>query len=294
MQYFLRDVAHTLRPQQWVKNFLVLAPPFFGGGLFTSTEMFFTMFLAFVGFSLASSTAYIINDISDIESDRLHPKKKQRPLTSGRMNIFTAVVLGIITLALSLTASFIIGIDFLIITALYLLLSLSYSFYLQRIEIVDVFCIAIGFVLRIEAGGIASGIEVSNWLLLTTFLLSLLLAFGKRRHELVLDNDPQNSFREVLSRYNTKFLDTTLSIFATTAIVTYAIYTVEIESRIFLITVPFAIFGVLRYMYLVQTDTRGDPTESLYKDRPLLLTVLLWFLITTVIIYFKNIAGFFQ
>lgn len=293
MQYFLRDIAYTLRPQQWVKNFLVLAPPFFGGVLFTSTDMFFKMFLAFVAFSLASSTAYIVNDITDIEYDRLHPKKKQRPLTSGRINIFTAVVLGITTLALSLAASFIIGTDFLIITVLYLLLSLSYSYYLQKIEIIDVFCIAIGFVLRIEAGGVASGIQVSNWLLLTTFLLSLLLAFGKRRHELVLHSDPQNSFREVLSRYNTNFLDTTLSIFATTAIVTYAIYTVEIESRIFLITVPFAIFGVLRYMYLVQTDTRGDPTESLYKDRPLLLTVLLWFLITTAIIYFKNIAGFF-
>ncbi|MCI0482643.1 MAG: decaprenyl-phosphate phosphoribosyltransferase [Candidatus Dadabacteria bacterium] len=294
MQDFLRDIAYTLRPQQWVKNLLVLAPPFFGGALFTSTDMFSKMFLAFVGFSLASSTAYIINDISDIEYDRLHPKKKQRPLTSGRISIFTAVVLGIITLVLSLAASFMIGIDFLIITVLYLLLTLSYSYYLQKIEIIDVFCIAIGFVLRIEAGGIASGIEVSNWLLLTTLLLSLLLGFGKRRHELALHNGPQNTFREVLTRYNTNFLDTTLSIFATTAIVTYAIYTVEVETRIFLVTVPLAIFGVLRYMYLVQTDTRGDPTESLYKDRPLLLTVLLWFLITTAIIYFKNIAGFLE
>jgi len=293
MPPFFKDIAHTLRPQQWVKNFLVLAPPFFGGALFTSTEMFLKMFLAFVAFSLASSTAYIVNDITDIEFDRLHPKKKERPLTSGRINIFTAVVLGIATLALSLAASFSIGIEFLIITVLYLLLSLSYSYYLQKVEIIDVFCIAIGFVLRIEAGGIASGIEVSNWLLLTTFLLSLLLAFGKRRHELALHNDMPNSFREVLYRYNTNFLDTTLSIFATTAIVTYAIYTVEVESRIFLMTVPLAIFGVLRYMYLVQTDTRGDPTESLYKDRPLLITVLLWFVITTAIIYFKNITGFF-
>ena len=293
MQAFFKDIIYTLRPQQWIKNFLVFAPPFFGGTLFTSSDMLFKMFLAFIGFSLASSTAYIINDISDIESDRFHPQKKLRPLTSGRINMLTAIVLGIITLVLSLAASIEIGIQFLMITAAYLVLTLSYSFYLQKIEIIDVFCIAIGFVLRIEAGGVASGTEVSNWLLLTTFLLSLLLAFGKRRHELVVHNDPENSFREVLSRYNTNFLDTTLGIFATTAIVTYAIYTVEIESRIFLITVPFSIFGVLRYMYLVQTDTRGDPTESLYKDSPLLLSVLLWFLITTAIIYSKNIAGFF-
>lgn len=294
MKDFFRDIAYTLRPHQWVKNLLVLAPPFFGGALFTDGSMFVKMFLAFVGFSLASSTAYIINDITDIEQDRLHPQKRQRPLSSGRINIFTAVVLGFITLALSLAASYKIGLDFLLITLAYLALSLAYSFYLQKIEIIDVFCIAIGFVLRIEAGGIASGIEVSNWLLLTTFLLSLLLAFGKRRHELALHHDPENPFREVLLRYNTNFLDTTLSIFATTAIVTYAIYTVDIESRIFLITVPFAIFGVLRYMYLVQTDTRGDPTESLFKDRPLLFSVVVWFLITTAIIYFKDISGFIE
>jgi len=291
MSAFFRDIAYTLRPQQWVKNLLVLAPPFFGGALFTNESMFIKMFFAFVGYSLASSTAYIVNDISDIEHDRLHPQKRLRPLSSGRINIFTGVILGFITLALSLSASYKIGLNFLIITLAYLALSLAYSFYLQRMEIIDVFCIAIGFVLRIEAGGIASGIEVSNWLLLTTFLLSLLLAFGKRRHELVLHHDPENTFREVLSRYNTNFLDTTLSIFATTAIVTYAIYTVEIESRIFLLTVPFSIYGVLRYMYLVQTDTRGDPTESLFKDRPLLFSVLIWFLITTAVIYFKDISG---
>ncbi|HKQ31626.1 MAG TPA: decaprenyl-phosphate phosphoribosyltransferase [Thermodesulfobacteriota bacterium] len=294
MSDFLRDIAYLLRPHQWVKNLLVLAPPFFGGALFTNGSMFLKMFLAFVGFSLASSTAYIINDITDVEHDRHHPQKRQRPLSSGRISILTAVVLCFITLALSIAASYTIGLDFLMITLAYLALSLSYSFYLQRIEIIDVFCIAAGFVLRIEAGGIASGIEVSNWLLLTTFLLSLLLAFGKRRHELALHHDPEKPFREVLQRYNTNFLDTTLSIFATTAIVTYAIYTVEIESRIFLLTVPFAIYGVLRYMYLVQTDTRGDPTESLFQDRPLLFSVVVWFLITTAVIYFKDFSGFIE
>jgi len=209
MPTFLKDIIYLLRPDHWVKNFLVLAPPFFGGVLFTSSGMFLKMFLAFIAFSLASSTAYIINDISDIESDRLHPKKKLRPLVSGGINVVTASVLAIVTLALSLAASFTIGTYFLILTVSYLALSLSYSFYLQKIEILDVFCIAIGFVLRIEAGGIASAIEVSNWLLLTTFLLSLLLAFGKRRHELIMHNESESSFREVLSKYNANFLDTT-------------------------------------------------------------------------------------
>ncbi len=293
MKDFFKDIIFILRPQQWVKNFLVLAPPFFGGVLFTSYEMFFTMLLAFIAFSLAASTAYIINDIVDIASDQLHPKKKLRPIAAGRIGVPTAVIIAAVTFTLSARSSLTVGIPFTLLMAVYLALSISYSFYLRKLVIVDVFAIAIGFVLRIEAGGVASGIEVSNWLLLTTFLLSLLLAFGKRRYELVMLRKNPQPFREVLGRYRENFLDTTLGIFATTAIVTYSIYTVEVESKIFLITVPFACYGVLRYMYLVQTDTSGDPTESFLKDPPLFVSVLLWFLITTAIIYLKNIAGFF-
>jgi 4-hydroxybenzoate polyprenyltransferase len=285
MKDFIKDIVYILRPQQWVKNFLVLAPPFFGGVLFTSYEMFIKMFLAFIAFSLAASTAYIINDIVDIASDRLHPKKKKRPIAEGRIGIPAASAIAAVTIVLSAWSSLAVGKTFILIVAIYMALSLSYSFYLRKLVIVDVFAIAIGFVLRIEAGGIASGIEVSNWLLLTTFLLSLLLAFGKRRYELVMLRKNPKPFREVLGQYRENFLDTTLGIFATTAIVTYSIYTVEIESKLFLITVPFACYGVLRYMYLVQTDTSGDPTESFLKDPPLFVCVLLWFLITTGIIY---------
>lgn len=294
MTALFKDIIYILRPQQWVKNFLVLAPPFFGGVLFTSSEMFFKMFLAFIGFSLASSTAYIVNDISDIKSDLMHPKKKLRPVASGRVSISEAIIVALITLTLSIAASLVISKLFMLVTIGYLLLSLSYSFYLERMVIIDVFTIAIGFVLRIEAGGVASGIEVSSWLLLTTFLLSLLLAFGKRRYELVMTNKNRSQFREVLAAYNEKFLNTALGIFATAAIVTYSLYVVEIESKFFLITIPFACYGVLRYMYLVKTDTRGDPTESLLKDKPLFLCVLVWLLISAAIIYFKNIAGFIE
>ena len=168
MSNFIKNYVLILRPEQWVKNLLVLVPPFFGGSLFTSRDMFLEMLLAFMAFSLASSTAYIINDISDIESDRLHPKKKLRPLAAGKISVTQALALGIITLALVIATSLAISKLFLLIAGVYLGLSLLYSFYLERIVILDVFSIAIGFVLRIEAGGVASGIEVSSWLLLTT------------------------------------------------------------------------------------------------------------------------------
>ena len=239
----LKDYFYLLRPAQWLKNLLVIAPPFFGGVLFDNTTILFTMFLAFLSFSLASSTAYIINDISDTERDRLHPKKKLRPLASGRIGIVESAVLALAIFIVSVLIALKINNNFLIVV--------------------------MGFVLRIEAGGLAGELPVSNWLLLTTFLLSLLLALGKRRFELTLMKlgGTESRFRPVLSKYRETFLDTTLSIFATTAIVTYSIYTVETASRAFLATVPFVCYGVLRYMYLVQTDKSGDPTESLLRDK---------------------------
>jgi 4-hydroxybenzoate polyprenyltransferase len=156
----------------------------------------------------------------------------------------------------------------------------------------DAFSIALGFVLRIGAGGEASAIKISSWLFLTTFLLSLLLAFGKRRFELAsLDNS--TSFRRVLTKYRTDFLDMALTVFATTAIVTYSLYAVERGPREFIITVPFACYGVLRYMYLVQTDTSGDPTEVLLKDKWLFICVFLWIAATALIIYLQDILSFF-
>ena len=294
MPRLFKDYIYLLRPEQWLKNLLVLAPPFFGGVLFSSSEMVISMILAFIAFSLASSTAYVTNDISDKESDKLHPKKKLRPLASGRVGVTEAAVLAVITLIISLVLSFWVNKGFLLITAVYLVLSLLYSFYFERIVIVDAFIIAIGFVLRIEAGGLASGIEVTSWLLLTTFLLSLLLVFGKRRFELTMVKNKEHTFRKVLAQYNEKFLDTALGIFATSALVTYSIYVVGSESKIFLFTIPFACYGILRYMYLVQTDKSGDPTEALLKDKWLFLCVVIWLLATSLIIYFQDISGLIE
>ena len=292
MEIHFRDFIRLLRPHQWIKNLLVLAPPFFGGAFYMDGNLFLKMAQAFFAFSFASSTGYIINDLLDVGTDRFHPKRKLRPIASGRIATPQALALLLLTFTLSIGFSLRFGKFFILIIILYLMLSLAYTFFLQHIVIVDAFSIAIGFVLRIEAGGKASMTEVSSWLFLTTFLLSLLLAFGKRRFELVtLDNS--TSSRRVLAKYKTNFLDTALGICATTAIVTYSLYAVGRGPKEFIITVPFACYGVLRYMYLVQTDTSGDPTEALLKDKWLFICVLLWVIVTALIIYTRYTSRLF-
>lgn len=287
------DYIRLLRPHQWIKNLLIIAPPFFGGAFLADPTIFFKMVQAFFAFSFASSTGYIINDLFDLRTDRLHPIKKFRPIASGSVSVGMSIILLLLTFILSMGLSLRFGEGFILIIILYLILNIAYSLSLQHIVIVDAISIALGFVFRISAGGEASGIEVSSWLFLTTFLLSLLLAFGKRRFELVSFNN-STAFRRVLAKYRMNFLDTALSIFATTAIVTYSLYAVERGPRAFVITVPFVCYGVLRYMYLVQTDTSGDPTEALLKDKWLFTCVFLWIIATAIIIYFHDNTSIFR
>ncbi len=232
----------------------MLAPPFFGGVLFTGWGMAFIMLFAFLAFSLASSVGYVINDVVDLEADRLHPQKKLRPIASGKVRKVEALVIALAAFVGAVVISYSLDIGFLAVVIAYMALSVLYSLFLQRFALIDCFVIAIGFVLRIEAGGLASGTVVSNWLLLTTFVLSLLLALGKRRHEFTAAAADPSGHRESLSGYNLNFLDQAITIFATTAIVTYAIYAIEVGSKVFLITVVFACYGVLRYMHLVQPE----------------------------------------
>ncbi len=293
MVTFIKSALLLIRPHQWIKNLLIFVPPFFGGIFLADSSVFLKMAQAFLAFSLFSSAGYIVNDILDMRSDRLHPQKRFRPLASGAIGIYQASLLLVVILTLSLILSLRFAYGFLFVCVLYLALSVAYSLFLQHIVILDALSIALGFVFRIEAGGVASEIRVSSWLVLTTFLLSLLLAFGKRRFEL-LAFSMSTPFRRVLAEYKMNFLDTVLSIFATTAIVTYSIYVVERGSKGFLITVPFACYGVLRYVYIVQTNSGGDPTEALFKDRNLLICVVLWIIITALIIYLQDILGLFN
>ncbi|NIT12694.1 MAG: decaprenyl-phosphate phosphoribosyltransferase [Candidatus Dadabacteria bacterium] len=284
------DILSLLRVHQWIKNLLIFAPPFFAGIFFNNIQIFIHMILAFFCFSLISSSTYIINDLTDINKDILHPTKKNRPIASGRISIYFAVLILIVCLVSSILISFKFGTNFLLVLALYLLLGIAYSLFLQYLVILDSFTIAAGFVLRIMAGGFASGTEVSSWLLLTTFVVSVLLAFGKRRFELSLVSSSK-PFRKVLEDYNERFLDTGIMMFATTAIVTFAIYAVEIGKKEFLISVPFACYGVLRYLHIVQKQNGADPTDAFIKDKALAIAVFLWILVSALIVYFNDILG---
>lgn len=290
----LWDILSLLRVHQWVKNLLIFAPPFFAGIFFNNINVFIEMILAFFSFSLISSSTYIINDINDINKDREHPTKKNRPITSGRISIYLAVLILIFCFSSSVIIAMYFDTSFLLVLALYLLMGLAYSLFLQYIVILDTFTIAAGFVLRILAGGYASNTEVSSWLLLTTFLVSVLLAFGKRRFELSLVSKNSKPFRKVLEHYTERFLDAGIIIFATTSIVTFSIYAVEIGKKQFLISVPFACYGILRYLHIVQRENGADPTDAFIKDKALFVAVFLWIFASAVIVYFDDILSLFR
>lgn len=285
------DYIRLIRPHQWAKNLLVMAAPAFAGFFFSSLEMVVTMVLAFFAFSLAASSGYVLNDFIDIESDSKHPTKKDRPLPSGRIGKPAALSLMFILLAASLLLSARFGVVFVSIVIAYLVLDLAYSSWLKHIVIIDAFAIAFGFILRIAAGGAASGVEISSWLFLTTLLLALLLAFGKRRFELTTSPNSED-FRKVLTYYPKKFLDTSIGIFSSASIIIYAIYAVERGPKLFLVTIPFVCFGVLRYLYLVERNESGDPTDALLTDKWLFGSVFLWIVLTGLIIYVPKFFSF--
>ncbi len=281
----------SLRPKQWIKNFFIFATLFFSKNLFNPI-LVSKFLLAFVLFCLLTSAVYLINDILDLEKDRLHPQKKKRPIPAGEVSTRNALLLSIVLAVLSLSLSFFIGITFFLISLFYLVLNLLYSFILKKLVIVDVFSIAIGFVLRILAGSAIADIYVSNWLIICTFMLSLFLGFTKRRHELVSLDGIADSHRSILSEYNTSFLDQMISVVTTSTVVFYILYTVAPETvnkfhtTKMLYTVVFVVYGIFRYLYLVhKKELGGNPTITLITDIPLMLSVVLWIIFSGVIIY---------
>lgn len=277
----MRDILRLLRPRHWIKNAFVFAPLVFALR-FTDPASLLRAGIAFLAFSLASSIVYIINDLADREADSNHPAKKQRPLASGAVSpgvaVITACLAGLAALAFALHT----GRDFTVVIGIYILLNLAYSFRLKHLVLLDVMAIAAGFILRILGGGFAVGVPVSRWLFLTTFTLALFLGFCKRRNELLLIEGTGGQ-RPVLGQYSERFLDQLILISATLAVVCYALYTIDAEVVVrlgtphLLYTLPFVLYGLFRYLFLIyKKAASGDPAEMLLRDPGLLITILLW------------------
>lgn len=284
------DLLRLMRPHQWVKNSFVLTGLIFGHAWHDPTLVIQAL-TAFAAFCLISSTIYVINDIIDIEEDKHHPTKRNRPLPSGKLTISNAaifaIILGVAGLLLAALASY----KVVIILVIYGLMNLAYSIKLKHIVILDVFIIAAGFMLRILAGTLGLGIPPSQWLLLCGLMVTLFLGFSKRRAEIIVLSDDKSAHRKVLEDYSPVLLDKMIVITATGLIMSYSLYTMSAETILIhrttnlVYTVPFVIYGVFRYIYLLHHQrSGGDPSRDLVRDPHMLTVLLAWLIITIALI----------
>ncbi len=294
----MRSFLRLLRPEQWLKNFFIFAPLIFSKHLFNG-DYFWQAAQAFVVFALLSSTVYIINDIADRESDRLHPTKRNRPIAAGKVSIPQAIAVALVLLvAIGLLIAR-LNPKFIFIAAVYFLLNLGYSAFLKRVILVDVFIVAAGFMLRVLGGAFAIGVQVSEWLVLCTLFVSLFLSISKRRGELLLVKNSENyEGRAVLREYDVDFMDQMMTIAASGMAISYALYTVaERTISVFgtsslIFTTVFVLFGIFRYLHLVRVrKTEDNPTHMLMTDPVTLLNVAAWFAVCVLIIYFNEIKA---
>jgi 4-hydroxybenzoate polyprenyltransferase len=287
----VRDVFQLLRPTQWVKNSVLFAALIFSKHLFVWADTA-RVLAAFVCFCCVASGAYVMNDIRDTERDRQHPLKSRRPLPSGRVPRQLAIMLSLALMAVGLLGGFLLGSGFGVLLTGYLLLQVLYTFSFKDMVILDVMSIATGFVIRAAAGGVVINVPVSPWLIICTFLLALFLGFAKRRHELVLLEGRAEDHRTALREYSPYFLDQMISVVTASVVVAYAIYTAspEVQEKLgtdkLYLTIPFVLFGIFRYLYLVhQREEGGNPTQLLLTDQPLLADVVLWIATAALVLY---------
>ena len=286
-------LLRTMRPKQWHKNGLVFMALVFDEKL-TNWPLLGKTILAFILFCMISSTVYIINDLADLEKDKVHPKKRRRALPSGQLEPWFAVLGAVGILAICVPLCFWLNAYFGALILTYFFLNLAYSFTLKNVVIVDVMVLAAGFVLRVAAGTfVAEAERFSPWLYVCTIFLALFLAIGKRRHELILLAEGANSHRKILDEYTVKFLDEMSHLVTTGAIISYSLYTFSAvnlpENHAMMLTIPFLIYFVFRYLYLIHVKGEGGAPDMLvYTDLPLLLDLLLWGLGVILIMYVFN------
>ena len=281
----------SIRPAQWTKNLLVFAGLLFGHRLFEPIAVLEAV-AAFAIFCALSAAVYLLNDVADRDSDQLHPLKAVRPIASGALTVPTALVAAAVLASAAVAGSVALGARFTAVAVAYLVLQVLYSGPLKRILIVDALTIVVGFVLRAAAGAVAVGVEISHWLFVCTLLLALLIALAKRRHELVLLAEDATGHRRILGEYSEYLLDQMIGIVGAATLIAYIFYTVSPETQEKFgtawlgLTIPFPLYGIFRYLYLVhRREGGGSPADLLLADRPLLVCVALWALTVTAIIY---------
>ena len=288
----LKNYFVLLRIPQWIKNLFVFVPLLFSLHLF-NTEYFFPTLKAFFMFCLASSFIYIINDIIDIEADASHPKKKLRPLPSGKISIKAAWVASAIILVILTFLLVFVNRDFIFYLVGFVILNVLYSLYFKHFVILDVFSIAAGFTIRVLGGAAIISVPVSSWLILTTMFISLFLGVMKRHSELMQNSESENvSTRKVLSEYSTTFTNQMATVAAAGVIICYALYTVSqrtisiFNTENLIYTTPFVVFGIFRFMYLEYQNHKGEnTTQVMLTDIPMIFTVMLYFAVTVMIVY---------
>lgn len=288
----MKDILKIIRVRQWTKNFFVFIPMFFGGSLFYLNDWQASA-LTFIAFCLAASAIYCLNDIIDVDADRRHPKKCHRPIASGLVGKGEAYTLFALLAILSVVVPlFLVSVLVAMVVAVYLLINIAYCIRLKQYAIIDVCIVAMGFVLRIVAGGYATDIVLSRWIVMMTFLLTLFLSFTKRRDDVLIMNETGEAPRKNTIRYNLTFINQAITITGAVMLVCYIMYTVspEVIERFqcpnLYMTSFFVVLGLLRYIQLTVVDEKsGDPTRLILSDRFVQLAVLGWILSFVVIIY---------
>ncbi|OGH48203.1 MAG: hypothetical protein A3A51_04225 [Candidatus Levybacteria bacterium RIFCSPLOWO2_01_FULL_39_10] len=306
------SIIRLLRPRQWIKNFAIFASVVFTGELFNPLAVN-PVIIGFFAFCAASSASYIINDFFDVKKDRLHPTKKYRPLAHGDLDIRLALILALSLIFVSLWLSFLINISFVFLILIYLFIQFFYSKLLKGIAVIDILTIALGYILRVIAGEVASGYHLPVWLILTTISISLFLALGKRRSELTLLSKTKgeniSSIRASLSHYSDNLLNVYIAIFATATFISYSLFTFLenpkgilisfwgvippellpgfFQRKWLMITIIPVVYGLMRYLQDIYEKHEGEsPEKVLFSDKPLLATVVVWAALVVLIIYF--------
>jgi len=285
------EIIKNLRIQQWIKNLFVFAPLIFSQNVFNLPLLVKTAF-AFVLFCILSGAAYIMNDIHDLEEDKLHPVKSKRPLASGRLKTTHAFFACILLVLLGLVGAYFFHIHFFIALLIYFILQIAYSSWLKHVVIIDVFLVATGYLIRVIAGGLVIGVQLSPWLVICTFLIALFLALSKRRHELLLLDEGAEAHRPILKEYTPLLLDQMIAVVTASTVISYCLYTISSETvakfgtKNLLFTIPFVLYGIFRYLYLVhKKDEGGSPEALIIKDKPLLVDLFLWIATAVLILY---------